>query len=301
MKFKMSFFVLLAVAFLGTTVQADPGTATGTFLKIGTSARAASMGGAFVGVADGGAFSLLTNPASAGHVDNIDLAFNYSDWFMDTSHNYFGGIKRVDDYAFGVNVFYFDAGEFEWREDPTRPTATPDGTFTSNEMAIGLTASRRFSPDLSMGLTGKYVYSKIADEEANGFAADFGLLYQPDFNNVTIGFSISNLGQKLTYIEEAYELPTIVRAGISYPVNHFATMAIDINKASDSDLRVQGGLELSFRDMLSVRGGYKLNYDTESFAAGTGIKLKHYRVDYAFVPYSDDLGDSHYFSFGLQF
>ncbi|OQY26669.1 MAG: hypothetical protein B6244_12955 [Candidatus Cloacimonetes bacterium 4572_55] len=299
---KLKYFILITMIslFSYSFSEANSGTATVTFMKIGSGARPVALGEAFVAVPDGGAIGLYWNPASASFGQGTQAAFNYTDWIMDTSHNYFGGVTRYGEFGFGVNVIYFDGGEFESRGD--NPTQEPDGFFSANELALGFTISRRLADDLSLGVTGKYLYSKIETEEARGVAMDFGIIYQPRvIENLTLGFSISNIGQKMKYVEEKFNMPTITRAGFSYPLNHFARIAIDMNKASDSDLRLQTGVELNIKDILSLRTGYKFNYDTDDFAAGMGVSIRNYQVDYAFLPRSDELDDAHYITVGLNF
>ncbi len=279
--------------------SAESGTALLQFLKLGAGARPAGMGDAFVGMRDSGAGGLYWNPALAGYAEKTEVMFSYANWFMDTSHNYFGGVRKFGKYNVGLNVVYFDGGDFEWRDD--KPSETPQGTFSANDLAIGLTVARRVTNDISFGLTAKYLFEKIQAEEAKGYAVDLGLLYEPIIDKLAIGFSISNIGPKMKFIADEFELPMVVRAGFTYPLNRFTVMAVDFNKASDTGLRLQTGLELSIRHILTVRAGYKVNHDTEDFTAGSGIAFKNYRIDYAFVPHSDNLGDVHYFAIGIKF
>ena len=50
------------------------------------------------------------------------------------------------------------------------------------------------------------------------------------------------------------------------------------------------GAEVTFKDVVSLRGGYENNKD---WSAGTGIRLFGANLDYAFKPNMDDLGDTH--------
>lgn len=301
MRCKICICFFLSLTLLSGLVYGEAGSAGMTFLKVGNSARAIALGDAFVAVPDAGAAGLHYNPAGASFVKNLEVMFTYSDWFVDTSFNNFSAVKRHRDFAIGTQVTYFNGGEFERRE-LDQPTDTPDGTFSADALAIGLTASRRLAADLSIGITGKFLFEKIEAEEAKGFAADLGLIYQPEaFNNLSVGFSVTNLGQKMKYVEEKFNIPTTVRAGIAYQINPATALVADLNKSRDTDLRLQAGLDFKFHDILSIRGGYKINYDNEDFTVGTGVAYQNYFVDYAFVPYSENLNDLHHVTLGLRF
>jgi hypothetical protein len=51
----------------------------------------------------------------------------------------------------------------------------------------------------------------------------------------------------------------------------------------------------------ALRGGVRVNDENASFGVGAGYTAKALRFDYAFVPSSIDLGDTHRFSFATRF
>jgi hypothetical protein len=51
----------------------------------------------------------------------------------------------------------------------------------------------------------------------------------------------------------------------------------------------------------SLRLGLRVNDSASSFSAGAGYAMRALRLDYAFVPFSDDLGDTHRFSLSARF
>ena len=60
------------------------------------------------------------------------------------------------------------------------------------------------------------------------------------------------------------------------------------------------GLELGSGGA-SIRGGARMNDDASTMSLGAGYVLGALKLDYAFVPMSLDLGDTHRFSFSAQF
>src|SRR6266536_6612464 len=106
---------LVALGFAGLVVPGMAGAAQifekvgtfdGQFLKIGVGARAAAMGGAFVGVADD-ATALFWNAAGIARIDpdKSEFSFNHAVWPAElqfTQAGYVFHIKRFPG-AFGLN------------------------------------------------------------------------------------------------------------------------------------------------------------------------------------------------------
>ena len=72
------------------------GTFDGQFLKIGVGARAAAMGGAFVGVADD-ASSLFWNAAGIARIDpdKSQISLNHANWPAELSFDQIGYVFHV--------------------------------------------------------------------------------------------------------------------------------------------------------------------------------------------------------------
>jgi hypothetical protein len=65
------------------------------------------------------------------------------------------------------------------------------------------------------------------------------------------------------------------------------------------DSRVHFGLEFEYSRMLALRFGYRSGYDNQNVSIGLGAKVQSFRVDYAYVPFYSDLGDTHRISLGF--
>ncbi|MBI1799910.1 MAG: hypothetical protein HYR73_09540, partial [Candidatus Eisenbacteria bacterium] len=61
------------------------------------------------------------------------------------------------------------------------------------------------------------------------------------------------------------------------------------------------GLELAHPSGIALRGGWRTGDTESSWALGAGWAVKRVKLDYAFVPFRSDLGDTHRFSIGAQF
>ena len=85
--------------------------------------------------------------------------------------------------------------------------------------------------------------------------------------------------------------------------NHVLTLAVDALHPKDYTERMHFGLEYVFNKTFALRGGYKLNYDEESFSGGAGLRTIVQGVamqfDYAFTDFGV-FGTINRFSLGIQ-
>ncbi len=49
-----------------------------------------------------------------------------------------------------------------------------------------------------------------------------------------------------------------------------------------------------------MRGGYKAGFDSQGATFGVGVRKGGYRFDYSYADISDDLGNGHRFSLGID-
>jgi hypothetical protein len=133
---------------------------------------------------------------------------------------------------------------------------------------------------------------------SNG-AVGFGALYRLP-HDLSIHGSVANVGPKFEFIREKTQLPILYRAGAGWTWRELYVGADYVNiKSGESHLHLGG--EYLLEEMLYLRAGYQGGYDSRDLSAGLGFVYKNYRVDYAFVPYDSDLGESHRFSFYFAF
>ncbi len=331
MKTKLIFSIALFLTIAAVAQSPNLGTAGAQFLQIPVGARAASMGGAFIGVAND-ATSVFWNPAGINEVGTNSAHFSYARWFEMFDFNAASFVHNAGDFgtlAASIIVFTMDKMEI------TTETK-PEGTgrfFDAQDIAIGLTYGRKLTDQFSVGVTAKYVSQRIWNESATGVSFDIGTQYKLDFNNLTIAMSMTNFGPDLQYDGEdlnvtfdpsnqfplnrltparlstdPYPLPLTFQVGIAIDVvrTEFFKMraAIDAIHQNDNDERVNAGVEMSFFDRLYLRGGYRGNYDDEDFTFGAGANLPLsgtlVSFDYSYALY-DLLPSIHRISVGISF
>lgn len=281
-----------------------------TWLNMPIGARAAGMGSAHVAVTND-ASSFFWNPAGYAFTEGTSLFVNRTQWIADidvsagsVSHN-FGRHGIV-----GLNITGLDWGTFHGtrRSDTAEQGFEETGTFSVNSMAVGLSYSYRVSRQFGVGVNMKYLHEDLgttlvgnfdSPEEAsarmNLIAFDFGTIYHIGFRDLRIGVALRNFSNEEAYRAETFPLPMTFRAGIAMDVlsifhddlDHKLTLASDFIHSRDYTERLDSGIEYSFRDLFFLRGGYKLNYDIESYSAGAGVIVDalgtRTKVDYAFM------------------
>ncbi len=179
------------------------------------------------------------------------------------------------------------------------------GEFTAQNLSIGLSLGYKMNENLSIGMTGKFLFEKIYIDNASGIALDLGGLYVKD--KLSLGLVLSNLGSMSDLKNQATKLPSAVRLGGSYNfdltgISSKLTVGVDGYKVFDGGkFHANTGAELLYKDFLALRVGYQSGYENKSISAGIGLKYKAFSLDYAFVPYKYSLGSSHTITVGTNF
>ena len=304
----------LLVCSAGLAQAAEPfdkvGTVGAQFLKIGIGARATGMGGSFTAVADD-ASAVYWNPAGISRLSGNIASVNHTVWATDISLTQAAYIFNV---GFMPGMFAIQAKAM-YLSDMERTTVyKPDGDgtyFDAGDSQFGLTYSRSLTDKFSAGLTASLIHSGLDDLSANAVTFDFGTLYDTGYKTLRIGFAIQNIGGSLTYIDPARagKVPTIFRVGASMDVvqsgNNALLMSAEFSHPPDNSERINLGGEYSFKDFFFARGGYNFGYDSETLAAGLGVKFPtslstETRFDYSYTDMSD-LGGAHRFSLDIAF
>jgi hypothetical protein len=225
------------------------------FLRISPDARSGAMGD--VGLA-------ITPDANAQYWNVSKIPFaekkyavsaTYTPWLKDIVPDIFlaylsgyakFGEKTPQAISFGFR--YFSLGEINY----TAFDASPLGTGKPNEYSFDLGYSRQLSPNLSTGLSFRYIHSAIATglastsgidyKPGNAVSADLGVYYTKskdidDFRstNFSFGAVLSNVGTKIAYSSTRRDFIPInlgLGAAYTYKIDEYnkITAALDLNK-----------------------------------------------------------------------
>jgi hypothetical protein len=312
--------LLLAVAWMGIVpVRAQNpnlGTAGAQFLKIPVGARAAAMGGAFMGAA-GDASALFWNPAGIVQVRGGEVFAAHTPWWASTrlSHAALAyGVDGVGSFGVSLSMLTMDAMDVTTE---LNPEGTGE-TFDAQDVMIGLSFARRLTEDFSVGVTAKFVSQRIWNESATGIAFDVGTQYRIGFRDLTLAMSMANFGPDMRYdgrdlavkfnpasintqnrlipaqlSAEDYPLPLVFQVGVSMTAIEVdglsLLLAVDAVHPNDNKERINAGGELAILERFFLRGGYRIGYDTERATMGAGVALpvgaSVIRFDYAYATY----------------
>jgi hypothetical protein len=266
------------------------------FLRISSLPRIAGMGEATVAVTD--ATWAETNPAHLTNIDGSLITFSHTSWFQDIALETLTLGTAGGSNGFGLSIVGLHTDPLEGYD----AFDVPQGTFRFYDLLVSATYARKVHPTLSMGATGKIVYEKIDWDSATGFALDLGLGYTAPRRllggQVSLGLAVRDLGPRMGYFDEKFDLPLAAQAGVSYkpmglPEDLDAVVALDYAKTRDQDGGLLAGVEVGFRRMVALRFGYRGTYENGDLAFGLGLGLANTLVDYAYMDMGDDLGGTH--------
>ena len=308
------------------------GTVGAQFLKIGMGARYVAMGEASVACVND-AYSMYWNPAALTEISSSNLSLTNVDWILDVQLNHVSFGRSLDEYSgFGISLTALTMGDMEMTT-VEEPEGTGE-TFAASSYALAIGYGRKFTDRFSAGISGKYIWERISEESASGFAFDFGTLFYTGFKSLRMGMSISNLGPemklegpeldsyhnpqpgnpnydnvKAKLSVDPYDLPLTFRFGVAYdlvesPESQF-TVTMEAKHPNDNIQQASFGGEYVWKKTFSLRAGYKFNYEEEGLTLGGGMKVKagkNTRLDisYAWADFSR-LSSVHRFSLGFEF
>lgn len=279
------------------------------FLKVDMHARAAGMGGASI-MTMSGADALFYNPAGAAEMETgLDFFASQVGWIADISYLATGVTKTMGNLGtVGVSLITANYGDIlGTRVDAgSEDGYVETGNLGVNASAIGLSWARALTDKFRFGGTVKYASQQLGESlmpetnktktnQAGGFAYDFGTMFYPGYKSLKLGMSFTNFSEQFKYEEEAFELPLTFKLGVAMnlfdiiggPSNSSLNFEVNAIHPRDYTERVHLGGEFLYGNMLALRGGYKTNYDQESFSMGFGVKMSGFRVDYSYSAMGD--------------
>lgn len=283
---------LLVVLFLSTGVCADDGLA---LMKVEQGARPAGMGAAFVAVPSD-VFSSYYNPAGAVGVKDFTATFGHTVYWENIRLETAYFVQSLSSrYFLHGGIRFAKVDELEGRLAPSSEFEL----FDAHDISFKAGLTYKISPKIAAGASMGWFIEKIDAWSGSAFNIDLGLLAQAA-ERLNIGASVTNLGSDFNLSETGFEgsrdisLPITYRLGASYEYDRYLAVT-DLVVVNDK-LRVHAGLEAVLQEMFRLRAGYMFNYDSKNITAGASFTKRNLTIDYAFVPYSNDLGSTHLFN-----
>jgi hypothetical protein len=266
--------------------------------------------------------SSFLNVAGLTGIEGTELIFSHASWFADISINAFGfGQKIGDTGVMSLAIMSLDFGDIE-----RTTNENPDGgigTFSPQFMNIALSYAKKFTYNMSAGITVKMISESAAELSANGLALDAGVHYETGKKGqAKFGITLKNIGPRMAFNGDgddvtvtglngydmtmeirsaAFELPSLLNIGAAYDfyVNDMFRITCSETFVSNSFSKDQflTGLEVSWKEMVTLRSGY--SYESgifDDFDSGRTTAFKGFSAGFTVeLPVSDDT------NFGLDY
>lgn len=318
-------FALLFLIFLSSlqlSAQGSGNKYAGEFLAIGVGGRPLGMGGAYVALVND-VTAGYWNPARLSTVNYPQVTLMHDERFGNLVNYDFGavGIPFGKDASLGLSLIRMGIDDIpdtrnalidyngngildpEDRLDPDKITK-----FNTTDYAVFLTYAKKHNEKLSYGANLKILRRNIAEESAWGLGFDIGLAYSIS-DRFLLGANLQDI--TTTYLSWSTGKKELIsptaKIGTAYSFDFLSgtfTPAIDFdirfeNRRAASNFNVgpvsfdfHGGLEYTFKNLFSIRGGYN---DIGNLTLGAGIKLPKLNIDYSFAKFDGDeqLGNTH--------
>jgi len=327
MKQRLLPMVILAAAMTISVRAQDLSGIPASFVDIGFGARAVSMGGAYTGLSND-AYAVLWNPAGMTAATTKEVAFSYTD--------HLGGMLQYQHLAAVIPIGV--------PSQSVGIAAISSGDDALRELTIQAAYARRFSI-VSVGAAVKYRMASFGDNvlsasdyvvfseeeiaeglanqvsgSASGFGLDVGVMIHAS-EQATFGIKLRDAVAPLNWDSQSANpdkqsrgsyneaLPMELAIGASYKALANTIVSLDYAPAIEDDAvdKIRGGLEMTFLDMVSLRGGMQhwVNAETTSrYSLGLGL---HVPVGDSFVilaNYSylfETIEDAQHISLAVQF
>ncbi len=202
------------------------------FLTITPDARAAGMGD--IGVATSpDANGAHWNPGKMAFIeDDAGLSLGAAPWLKrlvpDIWFYYLSGYAKVGDKkrsTVAASLRYFSLGNIQFTDE----FGNPQGSDEPKEFAFDLSYSLQLSKKFSLGISTRYINSRLVSTRASNqnvqpgqaVAGDIGAYYKDEIEisdrdwKFSLGASITNMGSKITYTNDANRdfIPVNLRLG----------------------------------------------------------------------------------------
>lgn len=263
------------------------------YIKMGVGARPLGMGGAFSAIADD-ATAAYWNPAGLVQLKSDEITTMHAVLNMDRQLNFVNYAKKLEDgsfWAFSWTRFGIDKIEERAGQNDPRGYAAGDliGYFNDDENTYAGTYSWKIKPDVSCGVTLKYMDQSVADASARSFGMDLGLLYRIN-DQFSMATTLKDLSSDLrwdTGANHSDNIPWSARIGMVFKPRESLLLALDVDKTEDLDAQLHFGMEGWIQEMFGIRAGV----DDGDLSLGSTIRLEQWQIDYSFT--DRNFGDQH--------
>ena len=292
MKYKLVVLLIVLLALSLSTAYAGnllrSGTAGAQELMIPYGSRGTAMGGSVLSSVSG-VEAMYWNPAGLAAMEGTEVMFTHLPYIADIEMNYIGFAKYVDGFgSIGVGAKILSIGDII-----ETTTDEPDGTgrvFAPSMTVINLSFAKIMTANVNFGATAMFINENIHDVSASGLAFDFGFMYDPRWNGVSMGVTIKNYGGQMQFegngfkstsnqsttsgIGAPFDLPSSINFGVGYNFyNEGLNSAMFTGTFQSNNFSQdvwQGGAEYAYDQKYFLRAGYNYS-DRDNYLYGASF------------------------------
>ncbi|MEW5924969.1 MAG: hypothetical protein AB1746_13375, partial [Candidatus Zixiibacteriota bacterium] len=296
---------IICFALTALTASGSDDGGTRSPFSLGAGSRDLSQGGANMAFGDF-ATAPFWNPSRLAATEQYTAAGFYSRLYeSDVSYQYFGAVIPTLDWGcLGIGIFRLGIDGIEQRD---ADNILIPGDLQDNRMAFYLAYGKDFS-GYNIGAAVSFEHHSLGNYSATS-SPGLNLSASRTFafrNNHIRELSIALVGRNIIkpgkeLAEDRVEQPSALDASFSLkltpaaPWDHCLTVSGCLTKVDELETKYSTGAEYSFRELVSLRGGFR----DGNLAAGGGLSYKSITFDYALV--DRDMGSLHMFTVSTSF
>ena len=277
-------------AFAGSSKRS--GTAGAQELLIPVGSIGSALNGANQALSTG-TEAIFWNPAGIARTSsNSETMFSRLNYIAGLDMTYFAAMVKFE----GLGAFAFSLRNLDFGEIIRTTEEFTDGTgetFSPTYITVGLSWSKVMTDRIGFGVTVKIISEQIMRESAKGLALDIGVQYSSGVGGYRLGVVMKNLGPNMKFdgpdLEDKYqipgtqpgtnpeprrislqsfELPSTLELGVGYEFimseQNSITLSGDFLNNNFSLDEIKIGAEYSMNDILFLRGGYNVGYNSDA-------------------------------------
>jgi hypothetical protein len=282
-------FVLVLLCSSVVSAYSDTGEAGPAMLKMIFGARALSLAGAYVSVADDAEYMDI-NPAGGAYDEIFRIAVLHQEWITDVNYESLRLSKGFGDRlqtGLGFTYLYLPFTHYD-----ETGNAVGGSSHLSQSLGLLSVGYRLPTVGLSFGLNGKLFYNQVpedlyADQSYTVWACDIGVMQRTNVlktffgpePSLSFGLTLRNLG----YSSSVEQLPTLIQVGTSYRIRRNLLIAADLVYPFYESLYGSVGAEFSIKEKLFISGGVQIK-ENPMFSLGFGYRYRDMRLNVSYTP-----------------
>lgn len=314
----MKKIIIILILFCSVLSPADYAGYSGSFLRMGTSARSMAMGSGFTAELDKG-FSAYHNPAGTAFLETRQASFIYHSLSLDRRFISTSFAMHLPPTA-GVGIAWVSSGVNGIDGRTTAGEHTK--TLSTSEDAFYITFAQRLQKWISVGINIKILFTQLPMNESDltgkGLGFDVGVIIDPG-KRLKIGLMVQDLNSYYQWnSSNVFEtegrvyrdvFPSIFRIGATYKtrqlniVGDLGFIAGDKTDGSYGHLgqSLRVGVEYIYKKNYFFRGGF----GNGRIGVGGGMNFSFVNKNDAFLDYAlvleSPTGFAHIISYAFHF